>query len=196
MNAPRPLPSRERLLEALQYDRDAGVLRWRERPASHFGRSQDALMWNRKFAGRLAGHVNEARGYVFVSFDHRPYRAHRLIWKMVTGNEPPEIDHRNLDGTDNRWANLRLASHSENMQNSPARDRLHAHLPKGVYRNKERFMARVVCAGAYHHFGTFDTIEEAHAAYLAGAVRIHGEFANTDPASRARARGRGERVGA
>ena len=45
------------------------------------------------------------------------YYAHRVIWKMVTGDEPEHIDHINGRPDDNRLTNLRAATHSLNMRN-------------------------------------------------------------------------------
>ena len=42
---------------------------------------------------------------------------HRVVWKIVTGQDPNVIDHINGDGTDNRWENLRSVTIAQNTLN-------------------------------------------------------------------------------
>ncbi len=98
-------PSRERLLEALEYNPETGRLTWR-RNVSSTGR-----------AGSEAG-CRQRSGYTVVRLDKRLLLAHRVIWIMMTGERPPEcIDHVNHIKSDNRWANLRRSDKVENGQN-------------------------------------------------------------------------------
>ena len=79
----------------------------------------------------MAGHPNKT-GYWQVMLDRKSYLAHRIIWKWMTGDDPPQlIDHINHDTHDNRWENLRLAAFTENSQNSRGRGKY----KKGVYKN-------------------------------------------------------------
>jgi hypothetical protein len=125
-------------------------------------------------AGKPAGSTR--MGYVSVAIHGRHFRAHRLIWKLQTGEDPGanEVDHINLDRRDNRWSNLRLATVQQNRANCRRKSR--SDLPKGVKKNKGRFGARVTWDGVVHWLGTFDTPEEAHAAYCAKATELHGHF--------------------
>jgi hypothetical protein len=57
-------------------------------------------------------------GYVYLYVDGKQYAAHRIIWKLHTGEDPIEvIDHINGDKSDNRIVNLRDVSHLENARN-------------------------------------------------------------------------------
>ena len=59
------------------------------------------------------------KGYRQLSMDRVIYYVHRIIWKMVTGNDPAEeLDHVNHSRTDNRMDNLREVTPSENQRNS------------------------------------------------------------------------------
>jgi len=118
------------------------------------------------------------RIYLQVRVDSRLTYIHQIIYALMTGNLPPvgmQIDHRNGDGTDNRWENLRLATPSQNMGNR-GRNRTRIHdLPKGVYwHDRDRLcIARLGCKT----IGYFKSVEEAKAAYDAYAALYYGEFA-------------------
>src|SRR5215467_12123212 len=54
----------------------------------------------------------------------RKYYAHILAWLWMTGEWPrEEIDHIHNDPTDNRWKELREATHTENNRNKDFRGR-------------------------------------------------------------------------
>src|SRR4030095_15614723 len=58
-------------------------------------------------------------GYKVVWVDGKLYRCHRIAWAMHNNVSVfPEIDHKNLDGSDNRIENLREAKRSDNMANT------------------------------------------------------------------------------
>ena len=100
------LPSQQELLETFSYDQSTGVLTRIKTKAGH--------PWNKK--------VNTKKGktgYVLVGYNYTLYRANRLIWMMVTGEDPGEmfVDHINRDTSDNRMENLRLVDRSENNLN-------------------------------------------------------------------------------
>lgn len=133
-------------------------------------------------AGSIAGTLNKA-GYVAVTaMGYRTY-AHRIVWAMTHGHWPDgHVDHINHDTTDNRPENLRLASPKQNQHNRVAakNNRL------GVKGVTARYLRR---SGRYNYvaqlsrgdgrsgyIGTFDSVEEAVAAYEQAAKRMHGEF--------------------
>lgn len=170
-----------RVRALFNYDPETGLMMWRERPREDFATERSWRIFHSRFSGKPAGSISKfGRGmYRGVHLDGRMYLMHRLIWLYVTGRWPmPYIDHKNLDGTDNRWTNLREASHSQNCINRPRQARTKAGL-KGVRKNikSSRFSARIGVNGIQLYLGTFDTPDEAHAAYLAAATAHHGEFA-------------------
>lgn len=100
------LPDQEYLNDRLEYAPRTGLLLWRH--------SEDMpANWNARYAGTQAL-ANSVNGYLRGKIDGKAYSAHRVIWKMVHGYDPEEIDHINGDRSDNRWANLREVSHAEN----------------------------------------------------------------------------------
>lgn len=119
-------------------------------------------------------------GYIHVNINGQKFLAHRIIWFLVTGESPAtQIDHINLDKTDNRFANLRLATPSQNTANRG--QFRNTGLPKGVRRGYGgKFTASISFERRTTYLGTFETAEDAGVAYAAAAERIHGEFARID----------------
>lgn len=137
--------------------------------------------WRRLPSGKaIAGaraDIAAPDGYRRIKFAGKDYSAHRLAWFFAKGEWPAlAIDHRNLDKSDNRLANLRLATISQNGGNTRAR----RNGLKGItVHSCGKFQASVKKDGKSHYLGLFQTPEEAHAAYQRAAVELHGEFART-----------------
>lgn len=157
--------------EIFDFNPERGELVWRYR-------SDRAANWNARYPGTVAG-AKDAKGYIHIAIDRRFYAAHRLIWMFAFGAEPDgEVDHRNGNRSDNRVANLRVVTRSQNRQNSAAR----GPWPKGVYlyRRDGSFRAQIKQGGVNTYLGIFSTPEAAHQAYAAEATRRFGEFACLD----------------
>ena len=169
---PKPksaLPSAEYLRECFHYDPETGILTWKHRPRTHFSSDRDWQWWNKRWAEQIAGSIT-AFGYRTIRINSIDYFSSRLIWKIVTGEEPIDtVDHINLSRDDNRWINLRLATVHE--QNRNRRSRLRGVSPRG-----KRWGAGIKVDGIYQWLGTFDTREEATTAYEATAHKLFGEF--------------------
>lgn len=87
-------------------------------------------------------------------------------------------DHKNGNGLDNRRSNLRAATNSQNQFNS--KQHADSSSPyKGVYwvADISKWGAKIGFNWKTKSLGFFETPEEAHAAYSAAAVELHGEFA-------------------
>ena len=73
--------------------------------------------WNREYLGM----IDKSNGYVYVwvyfQGERFKLRKHRLVFFLVTGRFPKEIDHINGIKTDNRIENLREVNRSENEAN-------------------------------------------------------------------------------
>ena len=118
-------------------------------------------------------------GYIRFGLEGESYLAHRLAWLLHYKAWPQnQIDHINHDTSDNRMTNLREATHSENNRNRKSANPL----GKGVYKRGRAFECQIRHGGKNHYLGTFDTPEEAAAAYKAQAAIHHAEFACTEQA--------------
>lgn len=110
----------DRAKELFSYDRERGLLFWKERPESDFKSPMACACWNGKLAGKQAGYTTK-EGYVCIGIEGQTIRAHRVIWLLETGEWPDEIDHENGNKSDNRFGNLSDAGHVSNMRNLPLR---------------------------------------------------------------------------
>lgn len=179
--ANRPLPTPEILRQLLRYEPETGKLFWRERGQRWFKSRRDMEAWNTRFADTDAFVTKHPGGYLTGSIFGVRYLAHRVIWAMFHGEEPPEeIDHRNLVKSDNRINNLRPADKSTNQRNIRKRINNTSGF-KGVSRTrdpKRPWRACIKLHGKYYSLGTFLTPEDASAAYATAAKHYHGEYAN------------------
>lgn len=106
--------------------------------------------------GDRAGSSDHPKGYRRIRIDGKRYTEHWLAFYFMTGKWPEnEIDHINLDPSDNRWCNLRECNRKQNHANKKPRGALGF---IGVTKSRKRFMAK-----GYNrvYLGTFDTPEEA-----------------------------------
>jgi len=168
---PPPMPTGEPTYEdfakVLSYDPETGEIRWKM-SLNHRGR-----------VGDLAGYVCED-GYIRVSLWKRSYPASHIAFFLMTGSWPSEdIDHRDLNRSNNAWSNLRPASRAQNIANVRARS-TNASGFKGVAKVYNRWHAAIMVNGVKRRIGSYDTPEEAHEAYKVEAKKAWGEFARFD----------------
>lgn len=110
--------------------------------------------------------------------DDRPGKRSIAMHNLILGIVG--VDHINHDGLDNRRQNLRPANHSQ--QNMNARRVGATSMSHGVsvHPHSSRYRARIQVAGRSISLGTYDTEEEASAAYKRAALLHFGEFALAD----------------
>lgn len=112
--------------------------------------------------------------YAYAIIDGSATSMHRLVMRAAPDQM---VDHINHDPLDNRKANLRFATHSENISNS-----LRVKKPKsgyrGVYRMTLRKFKARICHDGKEKFGPQrDCIIQAARDYDAMAIRLKGQFA-------------------
>ena len=155
----KPTPNRDALQELFSYDPKTGVLRWR---VDRCGMR----------ACGIAGSLNIS-GYRHVRIHGVRYLAHRVIWTLCTGEQPPEqIDHLDGNRSNNSWANLRASDHAKNQQNRCISSRNKSGYT-GVRPSLGKWRAEIRSDGMFRYLGTYDTPELANDAYLAAKKDLH-----------------------
>lgn len=155
----------EYLRSILHYDRETGEWSWLVRKA------------NRIRVGDIAGKT-DSHGYRQLTINNFSYLSSRMAVFYETGEWPAgEVDHRDMNPSNDRWSNLRIATRSQNFANQHAYSSNKIWL-KGVYRKKGKnyFAAQIQVNKKQIHLGYFPTPEAAHDAYKAAAVQYFGEF--------------------
>lgn len=155
----------EEVARELRYDPETGDFWW-------------LIRRRKRRLDRPAGSVSPHRSGKLertITIDGQRYYANVLAWVLMMGEWPDrQVDHISTDSTDNRWSNLRLATHPENNANKePKRPGLTG---ASFYKRTRRWQAYIKKDGKHISLGYFDTAEEAHEAYKKAAVRLHGEF--------------------
>lgn len=122
--------------------------------------------------------ASERLGYAVARFGQKIVKLHRFVWSNRGLPLPSAIDHRNGDGLDCRFANLRVATSKENIRNR----RLDIDSTVGfkgvtVSSPGRAYRARIRVDGDLVSLGTFGDPTDAARAYDAAAIKYFGEFA-------------------
>ncbi|QYC51670.1 putative HNH endonuclease [Erwinia phage KEY] len=127
-------------------------------------------------AGKLAG-SKDADGITLYLGELGRFKAHRVAWLYIYGEDPGEslIDHKDGNPFLNSKLNLRKATEAQNSQNHNKKPGSSG-VP-GVDRQGRGWRARIRHNGSRLTVGTFSTIEEAEAAITKKRKELHGEFA-------------------
>ena len=153
----------EYLREILCYCPETGALTWK-------------VSKGHRKAGAQAGCVKRT-GYRRIGLGGKSYPEHRIAWAMHYGVWPErDIDHINRIGSDNRIANLRLATQSQNNANQGVYC-TNRHGTKGVTPlSSGKWQAQIQVNGKSHYLGCFKSKDDAAAAYAKASRRFFGEF--------------------
>lgn len=156
--------TRDRLDELFDINVEAGTMKWKDSPRPGL---------NGKDAGCLS------HGYIVITIKRRVFRRSRLVWFYVHGKWPSvQVDHENLVKSDDRINNLRDATISQNLCNTP----IYANNKSGCkgvdWRpKKQRWRARIAIGKKRVSLGHYEALEDAIAARQSVLAEYHGEFA-------------------
>ena len=141
--------TQNRLKELLSYNPDTGIFTWRH-PTS-----------NRVKVGDVCS-CKDVKGYLVIRLFNKQYKAHQLAWLYTHGCFVKELDHINRQPGDNRMANLRVATRSEQMHNAGMLKNNISGV-KGVCWHKAsgKWHVRIWFNGKCNSFGYFDCLESA-----------------------------------
>lgn len=143
--------SESRLKEMLHYDPVSGVFTWK-------------VDRSRTKAGCIAA-SKTGKGYLTVMIDGKRHSLHRLAFIFMGEPEPPEfVDHINGDRADNRWANLRTATMTQNARNQRRHSTNTTGLPGVIWDQRTRWRAYAYLDGRYLALGRYHTLLDAAAA--------------------------------
>lgn len=174
------LPTQQYLREIFDYNEETGALIWRVRKGFY---AQN----NAKYAGKEAGYKyknNHLKSYVRVVIDSKNYMLHRVIWKYLYGDEPPQIDHIDGNGLNNRRDNLRASDAVSNQRNKrlPSSNKSGCiGVSKRSGRNKWR--AAIKVNGKTIELGSFINFEDAVTARKSAEIKygFHSEHGTERP---------------
>jgi hypothetical protein len=130
----------------------------------------------RKFRGKYWREVkntaNHSDGYNCVSINGKLWRRHRLVVAAFNknfdiNNLEHQVDHIDNDKLHNAFSNLRVVTNQVNTFNKPT--------VKGYTWDKKtgKCRAQIRIDNNQKHLGSFDTEEEARAAYLVAKEKYH-----------------------
>jgi hypothetical protein len=159
--------TQERLKEILHYCPETGVFTWLK------GQYRGSV------AGCVIRNPKTGKTYRYLGIRYRIYATHRLAFLYVTGDFPKEnVDHKDGNGINNAWDNLRETSHADNQKNQ----RKYASNTSGITgvswsKSKNRWCSCISVKGKNKNLGRFRSKEEAIAARKVAEV-LYGYHEN------------------
>lgn len=160
------------LRATFDYDAEKGRLIWKESTRGHKAGSIAGTLQKTKKDGEKYRQISIGIGTAnVVTLEHR------LIFLWHHGYLPKQVDHVNMEKTDNRIENLRASDASKNQMNTNVRNGTKSGL-KGVHWDESRgtWMSRIKINGKHVFLGRFASKEEAYEARKQ-AQHIHGDHA-------------------
>ena len=151
--------TQEELKNILVYDEDTGVL-------------------TRISTGKVGGSIQKT-GYISISIRNEKYYAHRIAYLYVMGVWPENhIDHINMNRSDNRWVNLRPATHKENLNNRSKPSHNTSGFKGVSFRSDtKKWEAYIHVDGKKITLGSHKDKQCAVDARIEASKKYHGEFA-------------------
>lgn len=164
--------------ENFSYDKDTGIITRLKAPCNSVKEGQQAG-WTHRCGGLF---------YRALEFNGTQYFAHRLAFLAMTGEMPDgDIDHIDGNGLNNKWSNLRVITHKQNMMNKQIYKTNRSGCPGVSWTNTwQKWLARINDnEGRRISLGYYHSLEDAIAArkqaekeygYHANHGRMHGNL--------------------
>lgn len=159
--------TQEELKQWLNYDPDTGIFVW-----------LNASAYQQRLIGDQAGSIQD-NGYRYIMVCGKLYKSSRLAWFYMTGEWPEKlVDHKDKDRLNDKWDNLRPATHSENNCNRSVQTNNTSGVTGVSYSDRDgKWIADISKHGKRHRM-YHDSFEEAVAWRNMMEEKIHGEFAS------------------
>jgi hypothetical protein len=156
----------EKIRQAISYDPDTGVMKWKIKTA-------------RTNIGSVAG-TKGSHGYLCFSVFKRQYLVHRLAWMLhhnIVLSKWEFLDHIDRNKLNNKMENLRLATPKDNNGNVPILS-TNTSGYRGVSwdKNKNAWACYLWNKNKKKHLGMFPTAEIAAKVYDKHAKEYFGEY--------------------
>lgn len=167
----RCLPKLEELMTFFEYHPDTGDITCL---VKRRGGTKDVG----EIATTIARKKKPEKAWRVLNFKGKKYKAARVAWLFMTGNDPGEmiVDHISGDSLDDRWENLRLATLAQNGWNSRLRSSNKTGF-KGVHmRSGCKYRACFAVNGEKYQKDGFVTAEDAAEWIRAARAKLHGDF--------------------
>ena len=116
--------------------------------------------------------IKANKGYIRIKINNKLYLLHRIIYKYfnedwdITYSHSNQIDHIDINPSNNRIENLRVATCSQNTRNQKKLNNCSSKF-KGVswHKGSSKWEAKISIDGKSKHLGYFTNEEEAAEAY-------------------------------
>jgi hypothetical protein len=156
----------DKLKDLLEYNPETGEFFWKVPPTRSKVR-----------AGDLAGSVYK-NGYRYIQIETLDYRAGRLAWFFMTGQDPVDfVEHKDGVRDNNRFTNLRLATNSQNQANAFWSTNTSGFKGVSWQPSRGKWIAVITVDGVAKNLGRYTSIVDAARAYKRAAIAAWGEFA-------------------
>jgi len=160
--------TKEYLCELFDYNSETGDLIWKV-PRGQGTEPGDIVKCKR------------TGGYLVAVINGKQHAAHRIIWVMMHGYWPREIDHINGITDDNRLENLRDVTSQENARNMAMRsDNTSGVCGVTFVKRVNKWKAQININGENKYIGYFDNLDKAAEAVAKvrrenGYTKRHGQ---------------------
>jgi hypothetical protein len=110
------------------------------------------------------------KGYIRIRINKKLHLLHRVIYKYfnpdwdITFSNNNLIDHIDINPTNNKIENLRVATRSQNNRNIKKKENFSSKY-KGVYWDRNKWRATIRINSKTKHLGYFDNEEDAYECY-------------------------------